>query len=501
MKRGPKVTVIGAGSFFFGREIIHTFATRELLAGGTLALVDTRPEVLDTMMRLARRVFEATGCGVNVLGATDRREVMADSDFVVLSFSERNMHFRKLDTEIAARHGMRMCSSDSIGPGGIFRALREVPVALAVAEDVERLAPGAWVVNMVNPANVLAIALRRYAPGVRSFSLCDGHHEPRRTVWWLRKVGILPDDDAAPAAGTGRQVPGTQDDGLDREISPGRGDNVVTPDMWEKLDLAIGGVNHFVWMLRFNYDGRDMFPAVRRWIDAETEKEKSDPGDWCKKRFNAHYMKVLFDIYGVCPCHIGHTKEYVPFFQGHGVKSVLPEPLWTFDADRRAADMAATWQETEQYAAGDLTVDRFLRNVNRKGEHASDVMESMWGGLGKRFYIIGDNRGAAANMADDAMLELRSDVDMEGPRPLPFGAFPRGVLAMQQQALDTHELTAEAAVTGDRAVLRRAMVTDPLCVNIGDGDECIAELLEAQRDILPGYWYDGHTGSASGESG
>ena len=485
MKQGPKITVIGAGSFFFGREIIHTCATSPILAHGTLALVDTRPAVLDTMVRLAKRVFDAVGCGVTVLGSTDRREVMAGSDFVVLSFSERNMHFRKLDTEIAAKHGMRMCSADSIGPGGIFRSLREVPVALAVAEDVKRLAPDAWVINMVNPANVLAIALRRYAPDVRSFSLCDGHHEPRRTVWWLRKVGVLPEDDAgsAPAGSLN-----TQADGLDK-VSPGRAANIMTPDMWDKLDLAIGGINHFVWMLRFRYDGEDMFPAVRRWIDAEIEKEKADPGDWSKTRYNAHYMKELFDIYGVCPCHIGHTKEYVPFFQGHGVSPVSPEPLWTFDADRRAADMAATWQETVRYAAGELDVDHFLRYINLKGEHACDVMESMWAGLGKRFYIIGDNRGAAVNMADDAVLELRSDIDMDGPRPLPFGVFPRGVLGMQQRVLDTHELTAEAAVTGDRAILRRAMMSDPLCVNIRDGDACIAELLTAQRDILPAYWY------------
>jgi alpha-galactosidase len=78
---------------------------------------------------------------------------------------------------------------------------------------------------------------------------------------------------------------------------------------------------------------------------------------------------------------------------------------------------------------------------------------------------------------------------MAGPRPQPFGAFPRGVLALQHLVLDTHELTAEAAVTGDRALLRRAMLTDPICNNIGDADNCIAELMEAERDALPDYWF------------
>ncbi|MBM4045977.1 MAG: glycoside hydrolase family 4, partial [Planctomycetes bacterium] len=122
-------------------------------------------------------------------------------------------------------------------------------------------------------------------------------------------------------------------------------------------------------------------------------------------------------------------------------------------------------------------------------DHASDIIEGMWGNLGKQFYINSPNRGAVTNLPDDAFLELRSDIDMRGPRPQPFGAFPRGLLALQHQVLDTHELTAEAAVTGDRAILRRAMLTDPICNNIGDADACIADLLKAEREALPAHWF------------
>ncbi len=93
-------------------------------------------------------------------------------------------------------------------------------------------------------------------------------------------------------------------------------------------------------------------------------------------------------------------------------------------------------------------------------------------------------------MPDDTFLELRCDLGMEnGPQPQPFGAFPRGVLALQHQLIDTHELTAEAAVTGVRATLRRAMLTDPICNNIADADNCLDELLETERDALPDYWF------------
>ncbi len=191
---GPKITVIGAGSYFFGKEVIHKMATSSVMAGGTLALVDTDPKVLATMMRLAKRIFAHTKCGVKLIGSTDRRAVMADSDFIVLTFSERNAYYRGLDTQIAARHGFRMCSSDTIGPGGIFRALREAPRALAMARDARALAADAWVINFVNPTAVMGIALHRCAPEVRSFALCDGHHEPYNTLRYCKMVGLLPEE-------------------------------------------------------------------------------------------------------------------------------------------------------------------------------------------------------------------------------------------------------------------------------------------------------------------
>lgn len=456
--RGPKITVIGAGSYFFGRPVIHKMATSPAMAGGTLALVDTEAPVLKTMMRLARRVFHKTRCGVRVIGSTDRKDVMRDSDFIVLTFSYKNAFFRGVDTRIAARHGIRMCSSDTIGPGGIFRALREIPQALGVARDAEKLAPQAWLINFVNPTAVIGIALMRYAPAIRSFALCDGNHEPYNTLRWCKVVGLVPPDATA-----------------------------IPPDVFSRLDLAIGGVNHCTWIVRFRYGGRDMMDALHRWAVTRVEEEKKNPSQKAKPRYNAHYALTLFDLYGAYPTAVSHTKEYVPFFQGYGVQPNDPEPIKLFEADVRAREMAAAWNVTEQYARGRLSVREFIEKISN--DHATDIIESMWGGLNKPFYINSANRGAVTNMPADAFLELRRDLDMRGPRPQPFGEMPRGLLALQHQVLDAHELTAEAAVTGDRALLRRAMLTDPICNNIGDANACIRDLLAAERDILPAYWY------------
>jgi alpha-galactosidase len=113
----------------------------------------------------------------------------------------------------------------------------------------------------------------------------------------------------------------------------------------------------------------------------------------------------------------------------------------------------------------------------------------MVGGLGKPFYINTPNRGAVTNMSDDAFLELLCDVTMDGVRPRPVGAMPRGLRGMQEVVLDTHELTAEAVVRGDYSLLRRAMMTDPLVTSIADADAILGALLEAEKDALPTGWF------------
>lgn len=454
---GPKVVVIGAGSYFFGRPVIWNMATSPILRDGTLTLVDTDEKTLTTMMSLARKAFDHKGVKTKLEGSTNRRDVLKDADFVVLSFSERNTYFRGLDCELAQKHGIRMCSGDTIGPGGVFRALREVPHALAMAKDVAELAPNAWLINFVNPTSVIGMALRRFATNVRSFALCDGHHEPYNTRMWCKRVGLV-DDASLP----------------------------LSPQMLNRLDLKIGGVNHNTWMTKFTYDGVDMLPKVRQWLAAEAAAEAKDPGEKAKPRWNQNYALMLLDLYGVYPTAISHTKEYVHFFQRSGVLPTLPEPIRVFDATNRQVEMDASWKTNEEMVSGQRSMDEFFAQPH--GDHATDIIESMWGGLGKSFYINTFNNGAITNMADDAFVELRCDIDMRGPRPQPFGPMPRGVRALQEQTLDTHELTALAAATCDRDVLLRAMMTDPLATTIDDGRACMNEMLEREKDNLPPAW-------------
>lgn len=139
--KSPKIVIIGAGSLFFGRQAIWAANHLPGLKGCTLSLVDTDPQHLNKMVALARLAAKTSQSGTRTEGFADYREALVGADFVVLSFSERNAHYRRIDCAIAEKHGVRMCSGDTIGPGGVFRTLREFPKILEICRTIEQVCP------------------------------------------------------------------------------------------------------------------------------------------------------------------------------------------------------------------------------------------------------------------------------------------------------------------------------------------------------------------------
>ena len=452
---GPKVVVIGAGSLFFGRQSLWNMLHSEVLREGTLGYVDTDKSRLERMVKLAELMIEHLKSPLKVEGSVDRREVLKDADFVVLSFANDGVKYRGIDCEISKKYGVLMCSGDTIGPGGIFRAARELPEILRVAKDVKELCGDAWVINYINPTTVNGIGLMRHAPDVKSFAMCDSLHMPMARHNYMVRAGVVPDGES------------------------------ITPEIEKDFDLRIAGINHFPWLLACAYKGEDRTPVIRRKIEEAAAKE-TDEGH-SKQRFNNSYALELWDIFGLCPVNLGHTKEYVPYWQGKNVAPSKLPALAIFDAEKRQLRHDAMWQEVDDYLSGKLPPGHFM--TNHAQDHATDVIESMWGKLGKPFFVSSPNRGAVSNMDDDAFLELLCDIDMDGPRPIRVGSFPRGIRAMEQQVLETHELTVEAIVKCDRKLLRRAMCLDPIVNTIADADAIIEELLEAERDALDPGWF------------
>jgi alpha-galactosidase len=144
------------------------------------------------------------------------------------------------------------------------------------------------------------------------------------------------------------------------------------------------------------------------------------------------------------------------------------------------------WNEVDAYILGAEPIETFIEKTGP--DHATDIIEGMWAGLGRPFFINTANRGAVTNMPDDAFLEMLCDVSMEAVTPRPVGDAPVGLRGLWQQVLDTHELTARAAVECDRELLYRAFLCDPLVSSLADSRAMIEELLEAEAGVLPEEW-------------
>ncbi len=453
----PKVVVIGSGSLFFGRQAIWQMAQSPHLNSGTLSLVDTDPQRMEKMGELAEKVVAEADVELRIEVASDWKDVLPKADFVVLSFAADTVRYRGLDCQISEKYGIRMCSGDTIGPGGIFRAMRDLPQIMACAADIERLCPDAWVINYINPSAVNGMAIARYAPGIKSFALCDSLHMPHVKITYAKHAGIIADE----------------------------GD--WNADLDSAFDLRVAGVNHFTWMLRAEYQGRDVTAQIAETLRRGVLTETMDGDRSAKAIHNDAIGYQLFEIFGLIPVCVSHTKEYLRFYQGHGVLKDAVPPLSIWETELRYARHDAMWRQVDDFISGALPISHYMTMFGP--DHATDIIENMAGGLGKPFYINTRNRGAVSNMAEDAFLELLCDVDMDGPVPRPVGEMPRGIRGLQEQILDAHELTAEAVVKGDYALLRRAMMTDPLTNSVADADAILRELLAAEREALPDHWF------------
>lgn len=456
MIQHPKVALIGAGSLFFGRKAIWQMCSSPVLREGTLSLVDIDPVHLERMRVLAEKVKAHTGVALKIEAGIHAKEVLKDADFVVLSFADRTVKFRGLDCEIAEQHGIRMCSGDTIGPGGIMRTLREFPRVMTYCEDIRSECPGAWIINYINPSAALGIGLQRFAPDLNSLALCDIHHMPGIKKRFARRAGIV-----------------------EREED-------FTEEHDRRFELVIAGPNHFTWMLRARYDGEDVIPAIAESMRIEGAKETVGGDTGAKARHNDSISYELYKAFGHIPTAVGHSKEYVRFWQGKGV---LPEeipPLSIWETGNRYERHAEMWRDVDQYGLGLSPISEFMGKTGP--DHATDLIEAMWSGSGRPFYVNTPNRGTVPNMPEDAFLEMLCDVDMKGARPRAVGPAPVGLRSLWQQILDTHELSAEAAVSCDRDVLRKAFACDPLAQSLTDNESMMEALLAAEADALPDAW-------------
>ena len=465
----PKITFIGAGSTVFARNLLGDILSYSELAESTIALHDIDPERLRTTQVVAGRIAEALGVHPIIEATLDRRAALDGADYAISMFQVAGYKpGTVIDFEIPKKYGLRQTIADTLGIGGIMRALRTIPVFLEMGRDMTELCPDVTFLNYVNPMAMITGAINR-ATKIKTVGLC---HSVQGTAEQLaRDIGV-------PI---------------------------------EEINYVAAGINHMAFYLKFERDGVDLYPQLRQVV-----AEGRVP-DWNRVRY-----EMLTRLGYFVTESSEHFAEYTPWF----IKRDRPDLIEQFNVPldeyiRRCEMQLAGWefvqhkidhpeaglddlrQMMQTKAAGNpyLTpwfIEMVLREtaeldagkVHRSHEYGSGIIHSIETGSPRIVYGNVPNAGLIDNLPQGCCVEVPCVVDKSGVQPVHIGALPPQLAAMMQTNINVQALTVEAALTCKREHIYHAAMLDPHTAAELDLDQIwhlVDDLIEAHGDWLPVY--------------
>ncbi len=437
-----KITFMGAGSTVFARNVLGDCMCTQALEDAEMALYDIDAERLTQSKAILEAMNRSLGGRARItayLGVAQRKDALRDADFVVNAIQVGGYDpCTIIDFEVPKKYGLRQTIADTLGIGGIMRALRTISVMEGFARDIEEVCPDAWLLNYTNPMAMLTGYMQRYT-GVKTVGLC--HSVQICSEHLLKALGM--------------------------------------EDKLEGRRELIAGINHMGWLLELrDRDGTDLYPEIKRRAKAKNAAEK-------------HQDMVRYDYidkFGYyCTESSEHNAEYNPLY----IKSSRPELIDAFqipldEYPRRCVKQIADWEK--EYSG---LVEQVEIPHTRSTEYASYIMESIITG---NQYTIGGNvlntGGLIGNLPEEACVEVPCLVNGSGIRPCRIGKLPPQLAAMNRTNINPQLLTIEAAVTGKREHIYHAALLEPHTAAELSTDEIVRmvdELIEAHGDWLPAY--------------
>lgn len=459
----PKITFIGAGSTVFTKNLMGDILSFPELSDSTITLYDIDPKRLALSEAVGRRITGLLGVTPRIEATTDRERALAGADYAINMIQVGGYRPATVtDFEIPKKYGLEQTIGDTLGIGGIMRAVRTIPVLLDMVRDMERLCPDVVHLNYVNPMAMNVWALRE-ASRVRTYGLCHS------------------------VFGTAREL------ARDAGVPVG------------EVDYLAAGINHLAFFLKFEHDGEDLYPELRRVV-----AEDRVPA-WNRVRYE------LFRRLGYFVTESSeHLSEYVPWF----IKRSRPELLerfnipldeypgrcqiyevgWEFIEDELREPGSHDPEELRQAVAskgikvmprqvGHL-VDSFrgLSEVRPSGEYGSAIIHSIETGTPRTVYANVPNEGLIENLPRECCVEVPCLVDGNGVQPTRVGALPPQLAALIQTNVNVQALTVEAILTGNHEHLYHAAMLDPHTAAELTLDEIwrmVDDLLEAHGELIP----------------
>ncbi|GAA1555747.1 alpha-glucosidase/alpha-galactosidase [Kribbella sancticallisti] len=395
-----KIAFIGAGSVVFTQGLLADLFGFSDLGTLHIALHDIDPERLGTATGAAAAIASERGASPRITAHLDRRAALDGCDFVINMIQVGMGDATRIDFEIPARYGIRQTIGDTLGVGGVFRALRTFPVLQGLAADIAEVCPDAWLLNYTNPMAMNVGYLS--ALGVRNVvGLCH-------SVYWTM-------NDLADLVG----VP------------------------YGEVSYLAAGVNHQAWVLRFEHRGRDLYPVLEEVISGDPELRR----------------RVRVDMYrrlGYYPTETSeHSSEYVPWYLHHA-SEVERLRLPVGDYLRIVAENVGLYEQTrDALKAGDpLPVEGTM-------EYAPQIIHSIVTGTPRTVYGNVANHGLITNLPVGAVVEVPCLVDDLGVQPTAVGALPAQCAALNSSYTNVNSLVLQAMLAEDPRSIRQALMVDP----------------------------------------
>jgi alpha-galactosidase len=439
----PKITFIGAGSVVFTRNLCNDILLTPALQESTIALMDIDERRLAQARDLVQALIDRRGVRAKVEATTDRRAAVRGADYVITTFQQGGLEAYAQDIEIPQRYGVEQCVGDTLGPGGVFRALRTIPVLIELGREMDELAPEALLLNYVNPMAANCWAFDR-ATGRPHVGLC---HSVQGTSEMLAQWIDAP---------------------------------------YDEVVFRCAGINHLAFFLEFRQGAENLYPRIWQAIE-RPEIDAQEPVRIEIMKYFGYFVTESS----------GHASEYMPYFRK--TAQMIDEELvprftdhvnhW-FDFGRTGGYLrhCISRLETAQHEFDELIAGTRELRATRSHEYGSAIMEAIETNRPARINGNVPNRDLIPKLPPGCCVEVPCLVDGNGIQPTRVDDYPAQLAALNRTNVNVQELIVEAALTGQREAVHHAVMLDPLTgavCTLPQIRAMVNELLAAQAQWLP----------------
>jgi alpha-galactosidase len=436
----PKITFIGAGSLVFTRNLCNDILLAPALQDSAISLMDIEPERLEQSRQIVQAITDKGKLPARIEATTDRAEAIQDADYVITTFQQGGLEAYESDIEIPRKYGVEQCVGDTLGPGGVFRALRTIPVLIDLCEEMDKLAPDALLLNYVNPmaANCWAVDAATGRPHV---GLC---HSVQGTSEMLARWIKVP---------------------------------------YDEVSFLCAGINHQAFFLEFRNGKTDLYPLIREAIQ-RPEVYGEEP---VRIELMKHFGYFVTES-------SGHASEYVPYFRKSAkmvnselVPKFTGESNYWLDFGRTGGYLRHCQHRLNEFQQEHEAILAEDPRSERTHEYGSYIIEAIETDHPIRINGNVPNTGLIENLPEGCCVEVPCLVDSNGIQPTKVGKLPPQLGALNRTNVNVQELILEAALTGNTEAIYHAVMLDPLSgavCTLPQIRSMVDELLEAQKSWI-----------------